>query len=103
MQSAVTALQALESVDALALTRSPAVSPGAAAPGFVDWVVKQSDILNEQLLQAENGVQRLATGDGGNLHDVMLQLEQARLALQLATQVRARVIEAYQEVMRMQV
>jgi flagellar hook-basal body complex protein FliE len=59
--------------------------------------------LNAQLVSAEQGVQKLASGNAENLHEVMLQLEQARLAMQVAAQVRSRVVEAYQEVMRMQV
>jgi flagellar hook-basal body complex protein FliE len=59
--------------------------------------------LNTQLLTAEQGIQKLAAGTAENLHDVMLQLEQARLAMQVASQVRSRVLEAYQDVMRMQV
>ena len=44
-----------------------------------------------------------AAGGAVSLHDTMVQLEQARLSFQLAIQVRARVLEAYQEIMRMQV
>lgn len=76
---------------------------GNAAPGFSQWVEQEVSSLNSQLVTAEQGIQKLATGTAENLHDVMLQLEQARLAMQVASQVRSRVLEAYQDVMRMQV
>lgn len=78
-------------------------SPAAPAPGFAGWVDRELATLNSQLVGAEQGLRTLATGSAENLHDVMLQMEQARLALQLAMQVRTKVIEAYQDVMRMQV
>lgn len=102
MQGAIEAIQPIQGSEVAAPSWMPATN-AAPSTGFVNWMAKEATQLNTQLLRAEEGVQRLATGDAGNLHDVMLQLEQARLALQLATQVRARVIEAYQEVMRMQV
>jgi len=102
MQSAIEAIQPIQGSEVAAPSWMPATN-AAPSTSFVNWMAKEATQLNTQLLRAEEGVQRLAAGDAGNLHDVMLQLEQARLALQLATQVRARVIEAYQEVMRMQV
>jgi flagellar hook-basal body complex protein FliE len=48
-------------------------------------------------------VQRLASGDTSNLHEVMLGIERARMQFQLLVQVRNRVLEAYQDVLRMQV
>ncbi|MGM9485057.1 flagellar hook-basal body complex protein FliE [Roseateles sp. NT4] len=74
-----------------------------AAPGFANWVEQEVSSLNTQLVTAEQGIQKLATGTAENLHEVMLQLEQARLAMQVASQVRSKVLEAYQDVMRMQV
>lgn len=81
----------------------PAPVVSTAAPGFGPWIERELSSLNTQLVAAERGLQQLATGRAENLHDVMLQLEQARLAMQVASQVRARVLEAYQDVMRMQV
>jgi flagellar hook-basal body complex protein FliE len=70
---------------------------------FGQWFTQELDALNTQLVNADRSVQQLAAGASANLHDTMLQLEQARLSFQLAIQVRSRVLEAYQEIMRMQV
>lgn len=44
----------------------------------------------------------LATGGMENLHGVMIDLEKADIALQFTLQVRNRIMEAYHEIMRMQ-
>lgn len=85
---------------------TPAAAPGgavAATGRFGEWFTHELGKVNDALVQAQHGVQELATGEATNLHDVMIRLEEARLSLQLATQFRARVMEAYQDVMRMQV
>ena len=46
---------------------------------------------------------RMAAGDPIDLHEVMLARETASLQFQLAVQVRNKLVEAYQDVMRMQV
>ncbi|MBT0178077.1 flagellar hook-basal body complex protein FliE [Listeria seeligeri] len=51
---------------------------------------------------AETGVRALAAGRDVPVHDVMIALEQARLDLSLATEVRNRLVEAYQELARIQ-
>jgi flagellar hook-basal body complex protein FliE len=96
----VQAIDAVQSVGFLPPQQAPSAT---AAPGFAGWVDRELAALNSQLVSAEQGLRTLATGSAENLHDVMLQMEQARLALQLAMQVRTKVIEAYQDVMRMQV
>jgi flagellar hook-basal body complex protein FliE len=80
--------------------------PRAAAPaggGFADMVSRGLADVNEKLNVGEAGLQRLATGDTQNLHTVMIQMEEARLSFQLLLQVRNRLLEAYQDVMKMQV
>lgn len=100
------AMEAVQALGAVGAASDPRQADAVAAPpaaGFVQWMEHGITDLNKTLLSAEQGVQQLAAGTAGNLHDVMLQLEQARLAMQVASQVRSRVMEAYQEVMRMQV
>jgi flagellar hook-basal body complex protein FliE len=46
---------------------------------------------------------QLATGESGNLHHVLLELEKAKLAFQLTVQVRNKILEGYQDIMRMQI
>jgi flagellar hook-basal body complex protein FliE len=69
---------------------------------FTRWMSGQLSEVNQQIGVAEQALGRLATGDG-NLHQVMLDLEKARTAFQLTLQVRNKVIESYQEILRMQV
>lgn len=89
---------------ALAGASAPAGSPGAdALSGFGNWFGQQLSQVNDQLQRADAGLRQLALGDASNLHQVMINLEEARLSFQLLMQVRNRALEAYQEVMRMQV
>jgi|KBSMisStaDraftv2_1062788.scaffolds.fasta_scaffold587042_2 flagellar hook-basal body complex protein FliE len=98
--SEVAAVGALTDVSAQA---AGAAAPAAPAGGFATWFDGQVNQLNTQLVQAEQGVQQLAAGDAASLHDVMIRMEEAKLSFQLAVQFRARILEAYQDVMRMQV
>jgi flagellar hook-basal body complex protein FliE len=70
---------------------------------FGTWFTQELANVNTQMVSAEQSVAKLAAGASGNVHDTMIQLEQARLSFQLAINVRTRVLEAYQEIMRMQV
>ena len=98
------ALQALGLDDEVAPPLSTSRAAGAAgAPGFLQRVSEGLQQVNDQLLTSQTDLQRLAVGDADNLHDVMIRLEQSRISLQLMLQVRNRVLEAYQDVMRMQV
>ncbi|MOA27281.1 Flagellar hook-basal body complex protein FliE [compost metagenome] len=44
-----------------------------------------------------------AVGGDVDLHDVMIAAEKSSVAMQLTLQVRNKLVEAYQEIMRMQV
>ena len=53
--------------------------------------------------RAQEDAQRLAVGEVQDLHHVMIRLEEAKASFQLFLQVRNRLLDAYQEVMRMQI
>ncbi|MDQ3809083.1 MAG: flagellar hook-basal body complex protein FliE [Chloroflexota bacterium] len=53
--------------------------------------------------QADASAIRLAAGEPIDIHEVMLNTEQASLGFSMALQVRNKIVEAYQEIMRMSV
>ena len=59
--------------------------------------------VSHQQLQSEHAVRELALGRTDNLHNVVLQVSQADLAFRLFLEIRNRLSDAYQEVMKMQV
>lgn len=76
---------------------------GAGAADFAQWLQRSFAETNTRLIAADQQVQRLATGETDNLHQVMIALEEAKLSLQLMVQVRNKLLEAYQDILRMQV
>lgn len=72
-------------------------------PGFATWLSQNINGVNDKLISAADGLKQLATGETGNLHHVMLQLESAKLDFQLAVEVRNKMLQGYQEIMRMQI
>lgn len=104
---AASALPAIAEPQPPAIAGIGAGSMGAAAgaapgTGFSDMVAQGLERVNGQLLTSQTDLQRLAVGDVQNLHQVMIRLEESRLSFQLMMQVRGRLLEAYQDVMRMQ-
>ena len=78
--------------------------PGAAGGGdFGAWLAQSLGRVNQDLVRADESLQQLATGEAQNLHQVMIALEEARISMQLLVQVRNRLLESYQEILRMQV
>ena len=53
--------------------------------------------------QADQAVRDLAMGQTDNLHGVLLSVAQADMTFRLILEIRNRLTEAYQEIMRMQV
>jgi flagellar hook-basal body complex protein FliE len=90
------------------LGKAPEV-PGAAAPNqagapaFGDVLKDSLAQVNALQNQADGAIQSLATGGTATLHDTMLALQKAELSFKLMMQVRNKIVEAYQEVLRMQV
>lgn len=72
-------------------------------PDFGKWLTEQLSELNTDISNADMQLRKLATGDTSNIHQVMLSLEKAKTAMELTVQVRNRLLESYQDIMRMQI
>lgn len=99
----------IDAVPAVGLHDEVASAAQASSPApmastlFSDRIANGLQELNRQLLTSQRDLQQLAAGEVENLHEVLIRLEESRTGLQLLLQVRNRVLEAYQDVMRMQV
>ena len=58
-----------------------------------------SDLQN----QADMSIEKLAAGEVADVHQVMKAVEEANIALELMLEIRNRIVDAYQEIMRMPV
>lgn len=103
--AAIAALSQAPSAAPIAPVALPGAAPaGVDASGRFDQIVSDGlGKVNESLLAAQSGVQALAAGTAPDLHRVMIQMEESQLSFQLMLQVRNRLLEAYQDVMKMQV
>ena len=96
-------LSAIQAVGAIGPAERKAETTGAERPDFAKWLDQQVQTADREIRAADKEVQKLAVGETENLHQVMLSLERARLSLDLIVQVRNRLLEAYQDIQRMQV
>src|SRR6056297_2022863 len=59
--------------------------------------------VNQAQVTADRAAENIVAGDTKDLHEAMIRLEEADISLRMMVQVRNKAVEAYQEVMRMQV
>lgn len=97
-------IDAIQFIDANArVSELAGLQTPSSSSNFAGRLMTEMSALNDQLQQAELNVQQLASGEQDNLHQIMLSLEKAKLSFELALQVRNKLLEGYQEIMRMQV
>lgn len=96
---------ALDAIAAISGALVPAQSPPTTSTVGTDF----RNALDAGLAQVDQGlkaadhqVRALAAGEEIAPHEVMISMEQARMHLTLLVEVRNRVVEAYQELARMQ-
>ena len=70
--------------------------------GFGDALKHAIEKVDAMQTEADGEAQKLGAGEG-NLHEAMLALEKADVAMKVAMKVRTKVLDAYNEVMRMPV
>lgn len=90
------------------------INPGAAYGGGIGQAGKVQKSFSDQLQQAVQEVDALQTqradmvdgmvsGQVTEVHDVMVAAQESQLAFELLLEVRNKLLESYQEIMRMNV
>ncbi|MBX8495378.1 flagellar hook-basal body complex protein FliE [Pseudomonas cichorii] len=78
-------------------------SMGHQGTDFVGLLKSGATQLSAQTGQASELLQAYALGENIAPHDLVMAMEQAKLSLQLAVEVRNRLVDAYQELTRLQI
>ncbi len=72
--------------------------------GFAEVVSKSIQSVNNDLVQASKVSESFLTGEKTyDIHEVMISLEKADVSFRYMAQIRNKVLDAYNEIMRMQV
>ena len=58
--------------------------------------------VNDSQINADNKIESFVKGEDVNMHEVMLSMQEAQISMQLLIEVRNKVVEAYQEVNKIQ-
>ncbi|BDG07967.1 flagellar hook-basal body complex protein FliE [Anaeromyxobacter paludicola] len=77
-------------------------APAAKGASFADALGQAVGKVDALQVEADEQARKAAMGEG-NLHELALSLEKADIGMRVLTKVRTKVVEAYQEVMRMSV
>lgn len=82
--------------------QTPVAAPSAQG-GFDQVLMRGLAAVDAKVAHADALIEAFATGAPIPVHEVTIALEQARLSVELAGQVRTHLIETYREFMNMQV
>lgn len=74
-----------------------------AAPGFGDAISSGLEEVSRLEHQADALTEQMAAGESVSIHELMVATSKASVGVELASQVRNRAVEAYQEIMRLPV
>ncbi|MDQ0206348.1 flagellar hook-basal body complex protein FliE [Alkalicoccobacillus murimartini] len=83
--------------------KAESITPGEAQASFKAALSNALSEVNTMQNESSKKTEDLALGKPVELHDVMITGQKASVSLQATIEVRNKVVEAYQEIMRMQV
>lgn len=81
----------------------PGVKESGEARSFGDFLQDSIGKVNALQQDANVAMEKLASGESQNLHETLLAVEKADIAFRTMNQVRSKVIDAYREIMKMQI
>lgn len=81
----------------------PGGSEKASGSGFSEVFSRFLAEANKNSLEADQLVKGLAAGEHANIHETMIAIEKSGISFKMVSRVQQKVIDAYREVMRMQI
>lgn len=85
------------------MNNKQAVSPGEKQAGFANLLKDAIENVNKTQNISDQQTKDMASGNVDNLHNVMIAGQKASITLETSVQIQRKVIDAYNEIMRMQI
>ncbi len=95
-------LPPLQPLSPIAETPRSADQRTSGEPAFSDLLKQAVQEVNDAQAHAEGEARNLMVGDGTDMHSAILAVQKADVSFQMMMAVRSKLIDAYREVMRMQ-
>ncbi len=87
----------------LELPKTSGAEVSAASDGFGKLLRSTIAEVNKADHDGDSAIKKLHTGQTKNLHEVMIATEEADIAIRMLVQMRNKALEAYNEIMRLQI
>ncbi len=81
----------------------PDITPGEAQEKFANALKQAIENVNDAQQFSDKKTNALINGEINDLHDVMITAQKASITLETTVQIQQKAIDAYNEIMRMQV
>lgn len=70
---------------------------------FSELISNSFNQLNSSIVDSDKAIERLALGTLESTHEVVIAMEKAKMSLTLAIEIRNKLVESYQKILRMQI
>lgn len=101
--SAVDGVSSVSPLDGILSTSKGQTADGTLFDAFLNTAIDNIKTTNSYLSDAEDEKLKFALGETENTHDLTIAMQKASTALQYTVAVRDRMLEAYREIMQMQI
>lgn len=99
----MTPISGITSQQPLALTPPDLSSVSQTEKSFSDYLGSILDQVNKTQITGDTAIAKLNTGEAKNMHEVMIAVEEADISMRMLVQMRNKALQAYDDIMRMQI
>jgi flagellar hook-basal body complex protein FliE len=92
----------IETISPITFTNNT-ITPTKTLPNFANFLTNTVNQTNTNLLAADKALEQLASGQAASLHQTMLTLEEAKISLQFLEQIRNRLLNSWQDILKEQI
>jgi flagellar hook-basal body complex protein FliE len=99
----MTTIPGISSQAPLALSQPDLSASSQAEKSFSDILSSTLDQVTKAQNAGDTAIEKLNTGEAKNMHEVMIAVEEADLSMRMLVQFRNKVLQAYDDIMKMQI